>query len=172
MQSGNPLYRPELYKQPPQGKSRPIWVRFFAKNTFRICARATKIFLAPFHNFLAPNWGVFFQGGSLCEVCGQNVRNVGRRAVITANSHNHSMPLWNMWAECEKCGQKSCSLYVQWILVIYYHYNSCSAHISQILPTYFRKWPPLKKRPILGFKSYGMVPKIFLWPHHMYKWYI
>ena len=96
---------------------------FFAKNTFRICARATKFFLAPFHNFLAPNWGVFFQGGSLCEVCGQNVRNVGRRAVITANSHNHSMliymPLWDMWAECEKCGQKSCSLYVQWILVIY-----------------------------------------------------
>ena len=72
-----------------------------------------KFFLAPFHNFLAPNWGVFFKGGHfvryvgrmwemwaeellspptviiiqcwyicLCEICGQNVKNVGRRAVV------------------------------------------------------------------------------------------
>ena len=59
---------------------------------------------------------------------------------------------WNMWAESQKCGQKSCSLNVQWILV-YYHYNSCSAHISQILPTYFRKWPPPEKTTHFGAKK-------------------
>ena len=174
MQSGNPLYRPELYKQPPQGKSRPIWVRFFAKNTFRICARATKFFLAPFHNFLAPNWGVFFQGGSLCEVCGQNVRNVGRRAVITANSHNHSMliymPLWNMWAECEKCGQQSFSLYVQWVLVIYYHYIT-----TALLPTFptfcphiSQSDPPWKETAHFGAeKLWNGANKIFVAPAHI-----
>ena len=52
------------------------------KYTICICDKATKKISAPFHNFLAPKCAVFFQGGSLCEICGQNVRNVGRRAVV------------------------------------------------------------------------------------------
>ena len=45
----------ELYRQPPQGKSGPIWVFFVVvKNTLRICAGATTIFWGPYHNLLAP----------------------------------------------------------------------------------------------------------------------
>ena len=109
MQSGNPLYQPELYKQPPQGKSRPIWVRFFAKNTFRICTGATKFFLGPFHNFLALKWAVFFQGGSLSEICGQNLRNVGRTAVVIMICYQYSLNI------------------------------KTTAHIFEILTTFFRK---------------------------------
>ena len=42
----------------------------------------------------------FFQGGSLCEICGQNVGNVGRRAVVMlcCNVDIHIFL-------CEICGQ-------------------------------------------------------------------
>ena len=57
--------------------------------------------------------------------------------IITSNSHNHSMliymPFWNMWAESQKCGQKSCSLVLNtfiWLGVNHYRYNHY-------------QWPPL-----------------------------
>ena len=77
--------------------------------------------------------------------------------ILTTFFRIHSIflkrPFWKMWSESQKCGQKSCCLHVQWILVIYYHYNSSSAHISQILPTFFRKWPPLEKTAHFGAKK-------------------
>ena len=44
--------------------------------------RGHTIFLGPFHNFLASKWAVFSRGGSLSEICGQNLRNVGRTVVV------------------------------------------------------------------------------------------
>ena len=82
VQSGNPLYRPELYKQPPRGYSGPIWVRFFAKNTFRICAGATEFFLGPFHNFLAPYGPFFSRGGHFLKYVVRIWEMLGRTAVV------------------------------------------------------------------------------------------
>ena len=53
--------------------------------------------------------GRFFQGGSLSEICGQNLRNVGRTAVVMI-------------------------IYYQYSLNI-----KTTAHIFEILTTFFRK---------------------------------
>ena len=53
--------------------------------------RGHKFFLAPFHKFLAPKWAVFSRGGSLSEKCGQNLRNVGRRAVVMIIYYQYSL---------------------------------------------------------------------------------
>ena len=47
-----------------------------------------------------------------------------------------------MWAECEKCGQKSCCnvMPINILPVFTEHKDySSSAHIFEILPTFFRK---------------------------------
>ena len=40
---------------------------------------------------LAPKWVVFSRGGSLSEICGQNLRNVGRRAVVMITYYQYSL---------------------------------------------------------------------------------
>ena len=65
--------------------------------------------MGPFHNFLALKWAVFFQGGSLSEICGQNLRNVGRTAVVIIICYQYSLNI------------------------------KTTAHIFEILTTFFRK---------------------------------
>ena len=79
------------------------------------------------------------------EKCGQNLKNVGRRAVVLCSVNSGNI------------------LSLQQLFCPHF---SDSAHIFQ------KVTPSLKKRPILGLKNFGMVPKKNLWPPHMYKWYI
>ena len=83
--------------------------------------------------------------------------------IITSNSHNHSMliymPFWNMWAESQKCGQKSCSLNVQWI-----HWYIIIT--TTVLPTFLRfcphiseSDPPLEKTTHFEAKKLWNGPK-------------
>ena len=53
--------------------------------------------------------GRFFQGGSLSEICGQNLRNVGRTAVVIIICYQYSLNI------------------------------KTTAHIFEILTTFFRK---------------------------------
>ena len=71
--------------------------------------RGHKIFFGTIPLFFSPIWAVFFQGGSLSEICGQNLRNVGRTAVVMI-------------------------IYYQYSLNI-----KTTAHIFEILTTFFRK---------------------------------
>ena len=82
---------------------------FFFKYTIYACFEATNFFLGPFHNFLASKWVVFSRGGSLSEICGQNLRNVGRTAVVIIICYQYSLNI------------------------------KTTAHIFEILTTFFRK---------------------------------
>ena len=42
--------------------------------------RGHKFFFGTIPLFFSPIWAVFFQGGSLSEICGQNLRNVGQNS--------------------------------------------------------------------------------------------
>ena len=72
-------------------------------------SRGHNFFLGPFHNSFGPKMGCFFQGGSLSEICGQNLRNVGRTAVVIIICYQYSLNI------------------------------KTTAHIFEILTTFFRK---------------------------------
>ena len=119
MQSGNPLYRPELYKQPPRGYSGPIWVRFFAKNTFRICAGATKNFFVPFHNFLAPYGPFFSRGGHFLKYVVRIWEMLGRTAVVMIlpvfTEHKGFCP--HIW-DSDHIFQKGIYINIEWLWLL------------------------------------------------------
>ena len=71
--------------------------------------RGHKSFFGTIPLLFSPIWAIFFQGGSLSEICGHNLRNVGRTAVVMI-------------------------IYYQYSLNI-----NTTAHIFEILTTFFRK---------------------------------
>ena len=50
--------------------------------------RGHKFFFGTIPLFFSPIWAVFFQGGSLSEICGQNLRNVGQNSCCNDNNDN------------------------------------------------------------------------------------
>ena len=69
-----------------------------------------------------------------------------------------------MWSQSQKCGQKSCSFNVIIIIIT----TAVLPNISQILTTYFRKWPSLEKNGPYGAKKLWNGPqKNFVAPAHI-----
>ena len=73
-------------------------------------------------------------------------------------------PFWKMWSESQICGQKPlCSVNTGNIIT-----TAVLPNISQILTTYFRKWPSLEKNGPYGAKKlWNGTKKNFVAPAHI-----
>ena len=79
--------------------------------------RGHKIFFGTIPLFFSPIWAVFFQGGSLSEICGHNLRNVVRTAVVMIIMVTLKLQLFcpHFW-DCDHIFQKR-HIYQHWMIM-------------------------------------------------------
>ena len=118
---GTPYMERNFIDSLPKAKVDQSGSVLFAKNTFMICAGATKILLGPFHNFLAQKLA-FFDGhyhfmkkaGRIWEWRAEELSCWYYFFTIICTAFGHFLKMagriLKSWAESQNGRQKSCSL--------------------------------------------------------------